>query len=336
MSHLTTGRWRHACAAVAVSLGLAATPAVAAGTVQAPPAAAGHAAAAWVDDVAISQASLRREMDRLLPVGGFHNVSAEKWSKVREQALDNLVNEELFYREGLRRGLGWDEDWVEQTFAATRERYAAESETYEALAEPATRERLLEELRRAQVIARLMQAGRLEIEVGPQEAVKYYDRERARFRSPKILHVRELSIPVEPGSPKAVWDDAKNEAQAARKRIVEGEPMEELARDPDENGNGARLVRERRLDAASADPGLKPALDLGAGETSPALFTLRGVSVVRVERVTPARELAFEEVKTVVDSELLGHKHAEWLASLTQALRAKATVRRDEPAGTAR
>jgi peptidyl-prolyl cis-trans isomerase C len=288
---------------------------------------------AWVDGVAISQGSVLREMDRLLPIGGYHDVSPEKWRAVRRLAIDNLIDEELLYREARRRGLRADENWVRQTYDSTRKTYAREPQTYTELGAPATRARLLEELRRGQMIARLMQAGKADINVSQDEILQYYESERTRYRTSKIVYTRELLIPVEPGSPRAVWDEARNAAQAARERMLANPALQERARAPDKEGGGALQVSERALDAANAEEWIKPVLSMDAGEISGVLLNIHGYSVVRVERITPSRPLLFGEVKAVVESDLRARRFAEWSSALTQTLRAKARVRRDEASG---
>lgn len=280
---------------------------------------------ARVDGIAIERAALDQEMERMLPVGAFHNVAPERRAQIRRSALDNLVDLELLYREGLRRGFAADEAKTRAILDETRARYADDSDTGKQLAQPSTRERLLEELRRALVIGRLIRSAETEIKVTDDEVRNAYTAEKERLRTPKIVEATELLVPVDPAAAPDAWETARRDATAARDLAQGGTALEKLAREAS-GTTPARVVRARRLHEGMDDPGLEPVLQLRTGAISAPIFTLRGYAVLRVDRVTAPRTLDFTEAEKGLHDELLGRERDRWLAALKQQLRGGAHI----------
>ena len=297
--------------------------------------------AVTVNGVSISEIAVHREMNRQAPSGAFHKFSRKTLQRIRKQAITNLVDRELLYREGLRRGITWDEKWVKRTFSKTRKRYAARPKIYKALGEKKTRMRLMEELRRGQVITKLVNSGMRSLTTTEQAMKKHYRANKSRYRSPKIMRVQEIFFPIKPWSSKAEWGQAKRKAIAARAKVIAGKTMSSLgckheARPGKKNSSATGkkkstspvtcLVRQRTLHQGAVSNHFNPVFSLRKGSVSKPIFTLKGYTVIRVQSITPSRLFAYKEVQSQVRKDLLRHKHARWLLDLKSKLRKKANI----------
>jgi hypothetical protein len=296
--------------------------------------------AVTVNGVSISEIAVHREMNRQAPSGAFHKFSRKTLQRIRKQAITNLVDRELLYREGLRRGITWDEKWVKRTFSKTRRRYAARPKIYKALGEKKTRMRLMEELRQGQVITHLVNSGMRSLTTTEQALNKYYRANKSRYRSPKIMRVQETFFPVKPWASRAEWGQAKRKATAARAKVIAGKSMSSLgckqrARTTKKNSASGKNnsaspvtchVQQRTLHQGAVSNHFNPVFSLKKGSVSKPLFTLKGYTVIRVQSITPSRLFAYKEVRSQVRKDLLRHKHTRWLLDLKSKLRNKANI----------
>jgi len=76
-------------------------------------------AVAKVNGAVLTEADLQAALNEIMPAGVFHGgFSSEKRKKYRPQAIEKMIEKELFYQEALKRGLDVDEEMI----SAQRER----------------------------------------------------------------------------------------------------------------------------------------------------------------------------------------------------------------------
>lgn len=319
--HARTNNW-HSIRILAWLLLLAGSGAVAAPAIKTETAASVETfSTVIVNGVPIPEAELSREINRLAPVAEYHNLSRERWQAIRTQAIDNIVDRELFYREALQRGIGWDEQWVEYAFEKNRAKYAADRDVARILDDEQVKHRLYEDLRRAYVISKFWQQGKKRLMPTPQEVETYFLNRRNQYMSPKSAKVVELLVRMKPSATKPEWDKARKRIEAIYKAAKKEQGFSAYRKDR----SGIR-VTEKIIHEGMQGYDMKFVENLADGEIGKPVFTLQGYALIKKLKLIPSVAFSFEEVGDQVRNDLLNRKYQEWLDSLRQELREKSTI----------
>lgn len=295
----------------------------------APPAPAAHVAAR-VNGAPIMSDRLDVALGRLIPMESFHrNVSAETVGRLREQALGDLIDEELRYQEGLRLGLTPSNAEVDAALARAVASYKSREAFEEARRRAgASTADLRREIRRSLVISKAYErtvASRCQ--VNAEEASRFYADNPERFVVPEQLRLYAITVGVDPGAPAQKWTEAKARAEDALRQMKTGAPFEEMARTYStdksrERGGDMGLVHRGSLmdEFEQAVRGLKP------GDVTPVIQTLYGYHIVRVASIRPPEKRAFPEVAAGIQKDLTTKRCAEMDTTRAARLRAAATI----------
>lgn len=315
-------------AVVCVHTASAQRPVASHGTASAQPAAAGVVAS--VNGAPITSDRLDVALRRLIPFESFHrNVRADTVERLRGQALDSLIDEELRYQDGVRQGLAPSAAEVDAGLRTVRDRYATR-EAFDAArrASGASVEDVRREIRRTLIVQKAFDhAVTARCQVGAEEAARFYADNPGRFVVPEQLHVYAISFGVDPGAPAKAWSDAKAKAEQVLGQIKNGASFEEMARRHStdktrESGGDMGLVHRGSL----ADEFEQALRDLKPGGVSPVIQTLYGFHVVRVAAIRPPEQKALPEVAASIQKDLTKQRCAETAAAWTARLRASATI----------
>jgi hypothetical protein len=274
-----------------------------------------------VNGVPLSEAELNREINRLAPVAEYHNLSKERWQAIRKQAIDNIVDKELFYREGIQRGISWDEQWVEYTFEKNREEYATNEHTRTIFDNEEVKNRLYEDLRRTYVISKLWQEGKKQVMPNEQEVETYFLNNHDKYTSPKTVKVIELLVEMKPTSTEHEWDKAKQKVDSIYKRVKKENNF--TAYQKDQTGIE---IKEKIIHEGMQGYDIKRIEKLANGEISKPLFTLKGYVLFQKLKSIPQVAFSFTEVQVQVKNDLHNIKYQQWLDSLRLELRDKSKI----------
>ena len=157
--------------------------------------------------------SARGRRRRLIPAESFHrNVSAEKMASLRQKAVQQLIDDELAYQDGVRRG----------HHGARRRRRGADDAGGQAVRRYAEVRRGARagrarrsptrgaEIRRALTIAKTREvAVTAKCQVGDEEALRFFTANPERFVEPEQLHIYAITVGVDPSSTAEQWAAAK-------------------------------------------------------------------------------------------------------------------------------
>jgi len=285
---------------------------------------------ARVNEAAITSDRLDVALRRLIPFESFHrNVGAGTVERLRGQALDGLVDEELRYQDGVRQGLTPSEAEVDAGVKAFVARYGTREAFEQARrASGASIEDVGREVRRALVVQKAFgHAVTSRCQVNADDAARYYAGNAGRFVVPEQLHVYAITFGVDPGAPARGWSDAKAKAEQVLGQIRNGAPFEEMARKHStdktrESGGDMGFVHRGGL-TGEFEQALR---DLTPGGVSPVIQTLYGYHIVRVASIRPPEQKTLPEVSAVIQKELTNQRCAETEAAWTARLRASATI----------
>jgi len=187
---------------------------------------------------------------------------------LRQQILDEMINEKVIYAEAVRQGLTPNETEVSREVEKAlrdakdrlgedgfREQLAKENMTEEQL-----RARYRDETRRSQLAQRLVQKALPEKPVSPAEAEAYFRAHPEKFPlAPAQVRVSVIQIPVTADS----VADAAGHARILeiRKRLAAGEKFAKVAADQSDDTNSARAGGDLGFFVRGS---MEPALDQAA------------------------------------------------------------------------
>jgi len=286
---------------------------------------------AYVNGTAIAEERLDLAVNALIPQASFHrDVSAEVMARVRQTALEALIDEELQFQDARARGITASDADVDAGLADVAARY----ESPEAFAAARLRahmslEDVRREVRRTVMIRKVHEAEVASgCQVGRADAERFFEANRARFVVPEELHVQAITIGVDPSSPPAAWSAAREQAGQIRRRLLDGADFEEMARqyatDPSrESGGDMGFVHRGSL----TDGFEQATANLATGEVSDVVRTIYGYHLVRISEVRPSRQKTFDEVSDELTKDLTEQRCDERKNAWLARLRAGATIK---------
>ncbi|HEY6360207.1 MAG TPA: peptidyl-prolyl cis-trans isomerase [Vicinamibacterales bacterium] len=174
------------------------------------------------------------------------------------------------------------------------------------------------------------------ISVTDDEARAYYDKNRQEFTTPSEVTLREILIDVpvdDRGINVAQDDEAKEEAEAVRKRLLAGEPFARLAADVSDapsRANGGLIGPISRDELA---PGLQKQIDaMKVGEITEPIRTQRGYQILKLETRTETKIRTFDEARDDISQKVGDEKLRGERMKYLERLRSQATItwRNDE------
>ena len=283
-----------------------------------------------VNGAEIRRGQVEEETRRLLPWGSFHGkIDDVQHQTMRREALEALVDAELKYQDAQRRELDVSEREMREALDEVIARYPDKADFEARMSRSGiSLDTVNSALRRQRMIEKAeKQVEKSEPEVTSEDARSYYDENAARFRGPKQAVVRQILIRVPPleRSPDD-WQAAVDRAAAARARIEAGASFADVAKEVSEapereKANGGLLgpVHPDQL-----EPALDAALwSIPEGGMSEPVRTFKGVYLLKVDRILPARQLEFAEVegrlRATLGKERRRQRVESWLAGLRDA-----------------
>lgn len=284
---------------------------------------------ARVNGVPVTGDRVAAALSTLIPQESFHrNVSEERMAALRSQALAAVIDEELQYQDGIRRGLTAADADVQAAWKQTVARYGGPTAFAEALRKAGIdRTAVRREIERQLVLEKSYATAVLNrCAVTREDAARFFRENPDRFVEPEQLHVFAVTIAVDPSSNAAQWRDAKTRAEQARRALDAGAPFADVARTYSTDASrdkGGDLGFVHRGSLASPFEDIVKALP--AGRPSDVVESIYGYHVVLVSEVRPPRRKTFEQVSSTLVKDLAarrcGERRTSWIASLRAAAR---------------
>ncbi len=159
------------------------------------------------------------------------------------------------------------------------------------------------------------------------QAERFYSNNQALFTTPEKLRVSLVLLKVEPSSPAAVWDAARDEAEEIIARINKGADFSQLARIHSGDASASKggdmgFIHKGML----AKPAQLAIDELSAGQISQPIMMLRGVAIIRLEEKQAATLNAFEKVEERAKKLLQRDNSTLAWADLLEKLRSAADI----------
>lgn len=252
---------------------------------------------ATVGDTVISAADYQRALAVAMRKKYYHAKPPEaEYAKFQREVGDDVVNRVLLLAEAKRRGIQPDRAMIDATVAGYDKQYGGSAQW------KTNREKMLAavvpQLEADSLLDRL---GKLVKSVPePSEAVAraYYEKHKELFVEPEQVKLSVILLKVDPSSPQAVWNSAKDEAQGIHRKLKAGADFAELARlhSGDKSAaQGGQMDYTHRGMLPEAVHGVVDALK--PKELSEPVQLLEGVAILRLDDRRAAQQRRFEQVK---------------------------------------
>jgi parvulin-like peptidyl-prolyl isomerase len=270
-------------------------------------------------------------VNALVPRESFHRtVPAEKLAAIRQQALRSLVDDELVYQDGVRRGTVVRAAEIDAALARTASRYPNRQAFLAALRRSgATLAGARREIRRSLIIEKTRaRAVQSTCGVSRADASSYFSSNVARFLVPEQLHVYAITIGVDPSGSPQDWTNGRSRADEVLRKVKAGAPFEEMAREYSTDPSKARGGDMGFVHRGSLTPEFETATrNLGRGDLYDGIVqTIYGFHIVRVADVLAPRQKTFEEAVAEIRKDLGAKRCAEMAEAWLGRLRSAATI----------
>ena len=300
------------------------------------PVESGSSIVASVNGTAITSDRLSAALSVLIPQESFHrSVSAERMAALRREALDRVVDEELAFQDGVRRGIRPSAAERKAAWNRTVARYGGTAGLEAALQQAGMSRTALEQA----IARRLVGDKNYEKSVASHCAVtrevarQFFDTNPGRFVEPEQLHVLAITVGVDPSSGPAQWETARTRAEDARRALDDGTPFSQVARsfstDPSRDAGGDMGLVHR---GSLAAPFEALVAELPLNTPSDVVQSMYGYHIVMVTEVRAESPKTFEDVSRTLISDLTETQCAEQRQSWLAGLRSAATIQMMEPA----
>ena len=252
---------------------------------------------ATVGDTVISSADFQRALSVAMRKKYYHARPPEgEYQQFQREVGDEVVNRVLLLAEARRRGIQPDAQKIAETVAGYDQQYGG-SETWKN-----SREKMLASVRpQLESDSLLDRLGRLVKEVpAPRDDVAraFYDKNKALFVEPEQVRLSLILLKVDPSSPQAVWNGAKEEGQRLHQRLKSGAGFAELARLHSGDASAAKGGQMDYTHRGMLPETLAGTVDkLKAREISEPVQILQGVAILRLDDRKTAQQRPFEAVR---------------------------------------
>lgn len=282
---------------------------VPAAAVQAPAAAASAAPAlapsarallpfAHVGDTVITGADFQRALAVAMRKKYYHAKPPEaEYAQFQREVGEQIVDRVLLLAEARRRGVQPDRAKIDATVAGYEAQYkgspnwATNREVMLASVVP--------QLETESLLDRFERLVR-EVPEPTEEVVRaYYEKHKHLFVEPEQVKVSVIVLKVDPSSPQAAWNGAKNEAETLYKKLMAGADFGDLARlhSGDRSASrGGDMDYTHRGMLPEAVHGVVDKLEVGV--VAEPVRLLEGYVLLRLDGRRPATQRTFEQVRT--------------------------------------
>lgn len=280
---------------------------------------------ARVNGTPITADEVALRLGELLPSASYHlTVDPARLLSLRRAALDDLVLDELIYREAIANHRAAPEAVVNAELAAVKARFDDQHQFAAALGENGLSERQFRERLARTATVRAARDDHARQALTDHDIDDYYRDHSANFQRPEEAHVLELLVHADPADPGS-FSRAERKACRLLARLERGEDFGALAREFSDDEYRVKdgdmgFVHRGRLDetfdaAVSSAPVGRFAL----------ARSLHGFQVFKVVERRPPAQLSLDEARPII-AEGLGRQRREarvraWHARLLQDAR---------------
>ena len=290
----------------------------------------GPPAVAKVNETILSDSDLQQALNEIMPAGMFHGgFSSKKRASYRPQAIEKMIEKELFYQEAVRMKMMVDQATLENKHKNVIQRLGGEQKYLAALNRAGISQNQHIHILKKQLLTESFVEHEITLKslVTDHQARTHYRSNQEKFKRPEARRIRHILIAVKPSSSKEERQSRKDLSRQILARIKGGEDMASLAAKYSNDryrikGGDYGLVHTGRL-----VPELeKEVFKLPLNSISDVVKTMFGFHIVRVEEIKPPEQLPFKKVSQKIKKMLTSENETRIRQALLEKLRSTATI----------
>jgi peptidyl-prolyl cis-trans isomerase C len=249
--------------------------------------------------------------------------------RLKDQVIQKMIGDELLYQKALKEGVKIDAKTVDNEMTRIRGQFKDEKQYQEQLkASGHTEKNLREQIQRQATISQLIRKEIVpNVKVKPEDAKKYYEDNKDKFRRPERVRARHILIKVEKDASAEKKAEARKKLKALQKRILAGEDFAALAK---EYSQGPSSVRGGDLGYFTRGRMVKPfeevAFKLAPDEVSDIVETEFGYHLIKVLDHQAEVDPSFDKIQPKIMSILFSEELQKKLHPYVENLRKNAKV----------
>ncbi len=287
---------------------------------------------ALVNGAVIKQTDFDREVQRATQMyGRGKKVDDSQLSKIKEMALEQLIERELLYQESRNKGIEVDEAAVNSKIDALNKRFPGKDQFKKGLEKMNLTEAILKsQFRQGMAIQELIETQVAQkVKVSEQEIKDYYDGHPQQFQQPERVHAKHILIKVDPKAEKSKKAEAKNKIKKIQQRLKAGEQFSKLAEElsqcpSSKKGGDLGYFRRGQMVKSFEDV----AFAMKPGEVSDIVETKFGYHLIKFVDKKEAATVPYKEAKDRLIQQLKQQKTHEQVTQYVAKLKENAKIER--------
>ncbi len=251
---------------------------------------------------------------------------AQMQPRIQEQVVEQMIARQLLIQEANRQQLQITPEEIENSRKRLEASLPPGLTLEQILAQRnVTEEQFQREFGDEVRITKLIEgATSNKLHVADEEVTTFYEENRERFKQPETATARHILVAVED---EAAKETKRAEAEAIRKRLLDGEDFAAVARektdDPGSRETGGLYTFPR---GQMVPPFEEAAFSQPFDEIGPLVETQFGFHIIKVEKREPGRDVPLDEVRSNVVAFLRTRKAPEAVQEYLGTLRTNAQV----------
>lgn len=249
--------------------------------------------------------------------------------RLKGQVIQKMVGDELLYQEAVKKGFTIDEKSVDNEMIRIKRQFKDEKQYQAQLkASGHTEDNLRNQIHRQASISQLIKKEIVpQINIKPEDAKKYYEENKDKFRRPERVRARHILMKTEKGDSEEKKAEARKTLRELQKRILAGEDFGALAKEYSQgpsssNGGDLGYFTKGRMVKSFEEAAFK----LAPNEVSDIVETQFGYHLIKVLDHQAENSPPFEEVQQKITSMLFNQQVQKSLEPYVLNLREKAKV----------
>ena len=260
---------------------------------------------------------------------GMRNEAPDLVKRLQKRALDQVIGEELIFQASQRLTIEDVDEKVTQKLRALERRYAT-GERFKAYLKEnnLTMEGVRSSLRaRVYVDEYLMEKGISKPQISEERIREAYERNPDSYSGEESIKVSHILIEVDGGAGTEASEQARQEAEEIRKKVLEGKNFAEMARKHSDcnsaSGGGSLGYIKRGYMPAEFD---RVAFAVQRDAVSEVVKTRFGYHIIKVFDKKSAGVVPYEDVRDFIERYLQKEESKKKLAAHIAELRKKAKI----------
>jgi peptidyl-prolyl cis-trans isomerase C len=246
--------------------------------------------------------------------------------RVKAQAVNQLISEELLYQESIKQKLKLEDGFVDKELKSLKKRFTNDAQYQEILKRmELTENQLKKQIARQGLIRKLVEKEVIsKITLAKEDAKKYFQSNPAEFHQPERVRAQHILIKAGPGADDQKKAEARKKLEGVKTRVLSGEDFGKLAK---EYSEGPSNVREGDLGYFTRGRMVKSfedaAFSLAPNEISDIVETQFGYHLIKVLDHQAAKDPSFEEIEprvmAILRDKKIRQKYEAFIYNLRQS-----------------